>query len=401
MGLISVPWSVKYRPLKLSEIKGQQTAVAQIDNFLSKFEKQKKKALLLHGAPGCGKTSSVCAVAKENDYELFEINASDKRNKSNIEEILGSHLKQQSLFFKKKVILIDEVDGLSGREDRGGATAMANLIKKSKFPVIMTANDAWSKKLKPLRTASTLVQFDPLNIDVVVSILEDICKKEKIDFDIAALRALARKADGDLRGAINDLEIIARYSKKFEKDNIEEVAEREKKESILSALVKVFKNSDVNIAKNAFNNINEDLDECILWVDENLPREYKDESLARAYNLLSKADVYRGRIRRWQYWRFLVYINELISAGIANAKDEKYKQFITYKRSGRILQMWIAKQRFAKKKAIAEKLAKKTHSSIKVAMQNIYYLSKVLRQPDIVKELELEEDEIEWLKNKT
>ena len=399
MGL--VPWTVKYRPSKLDDIKGQQSAILQVKNFLNRFEQQKKKALLLHGPPGCGKTAAVYAVAEENDYELFEINASDKRSKHDIKEILGSYLKQQSLFFKKKIILIDEVDGLSGTKDRGGASAASSLIKKSKFPIFITANDAWQQKLKPLRTVSTLVQFGPLNIDIVVSVLEDICKNENIKFDAAALRSLARKADGDLRGAINDLEIISRYSKKLEKDNIEEVAEREKKETILNALVKVFKNSDINIARRAFENVNEDLDECILWIDENLPKEYTVESLERAYNLLSKADVYRGRITRWQYWRFLVYINELISAGIASAKDERYKQFISYKRSSRILQIWIAKQRWAKKRSIAEKLAKKTHSSTKVALQNIMYLSKVLRQSDIVSELELEEDEIEWLKNKT
>ena len=400
MGLMGLPWTIKYRPSKLDEIKGQQSAILQIKNFLNKFEKQKKKALLLHGPPGCGKTAAVCAVAEENDYELLEINASDKRSKQAIEEILGNYLKQQSLFFKKKIILIDEIDGLSGREDRGGPSAIAALIKKSSFPIFLTANDAWQQKLKPLRTASTLVQFDPLNIDVAVSVLENVCKKEKIKFDESALRSLARKADGDLRGALNDLETLSRYSKKLEKGNIEEVAEREKKESILKALVKVFKNSDINIARTAFNNINEDLDECILWVDENLPKEYTIEDLDRAYNMLSKADVYRGRIRRWQHWRFLVYINDLISAGIASAKDEHYKQFISYKRSNRILQIWIAKQRWAKKKAIAEKLAKKTHTSTKVAIQNIPYLGKVLMQPDIAKELDLEEDEIEWLKNK-
>jgi len=400
MGLMGLPWTIKYRPSKLDEIKGQQSAILQIKNFLNKFEKQKKKALLLHGPPGCGKTAAVCAVAEENDYELLEINASDKRSKQAIEEILGNYLKQQSLFFKKKIILIDEIDGLSGREDRGGPSAIAALIKKSSFPIFLTANDAWQQKLKPLRTASTLVQFDPLNIDVAVSVLENVCKKEKIKFDESALRSLARKADGDLRGALNDLETLSRYSKKLEKGNIEEVAEREKKESILKALVKVFKNSDINIARTAFNNINEDLDECILWVDENLPKEYTIEDLDRAYNMLSKADVYRGRIRRWQHWRFLVYINDLISAGIASAKDEHYKQFISYKRSNRILQIWIAKQRWAKKRAIAEKLAKKTHTSTKVAIQNIPYLGKVLMQPDIAKELDLEEDEIEWLKNK-
>ena len=396
----ALPWTLKYAPSSPENIKGQESAVLQIENFLAKFEKQKKKALLLHGPPGCGKTAAVHAVAKEHDFELMEINASDKRSKQDVEELLGNYLKQQSLFFKKKIILIDEIDGLSGTADRGGASAIANLIKKSSFPVFITANDAWQQKLKPVRSVSTLVQFDPLDIEIVVSVLSDICKKENIAYDAAALRSLARKADGDLRGAINDLEILSRYSKKLEKDNIEEVAQRERKESILKALVKVFKNSDIIIARDAFSNIDEDLDEVILWIDENLPKEYTEAGLARAFEMLSKADVFRGRITRWQYWRYLVYVSELISAGIACSKDKKYSQFITYKRSSRILQMWIAKQRYAKRKSIAEKLAKKTHCSSKIALNSMPYLCHVLRLPDISDELGLEPDEIEWLKNK-
>jgi replication factor C large subunit len=399
MGEKEFPWTVKYRPNRLEHIKGQERAVHQIKNFLEKFESHKKKALLLHGPPGCGKTAAVAAAAREYNYELYEINASDQRSKEAIEETLGNFLKQQSLFFRQKLILVDEVDGLSGTKDRGGPSAIALLVKNAKFPVIMTANDAWQQKLKPLRTASTLVQFSPLRIETVAEILKEICKKEGVKYDEDAVICLAAKADGDVRGAINDLEVTARYTRKLEKENIC-VAERDRKESILNALVKIFKNSDVNIAKDAFSNVDEDLDEVILWVDENLPKEYSGESLSRAYDLLSRADVYRGRITRWQHWRFLAYVNELVSAGIASAKDERQKQFITYKRNERILQIWIAKQRWAKKKSIAEKLAKKTHSSAKVAMENIQYLAKVLRMPDIAEELALEPDEIEWLKNK-
>jgi replication factor C large subunit len=396
-----IPWIIKYVPHRLDQIKGQDTAVMQIRQFLQNFEKQKKKAIVLHGPSGCGKTAAVHAAAEEMDYELLEINASDKRSKSEIEAVLGNYLGQQSLFFRKKLILVDEIDCLAGTHDHGGATAIGALVKKTKFPVIMTANDAWQQKLKPVRDASTLVQFEPLNVDTAFAVLEEICITEKIEYDAAALKSLVRKSDGDLRGALNDLEMLARYSKNLEKDNIEEIAEREKKESILNALVKVFKNSDITIAKSAFDNINEDLDEAIMWVDENLPKEYTGESLANAYNMLSRADVFKGRISRWQHWRFLAYISEIISAGIACSKDERNKQFVSYKRSDRILQIWIANQRWAKKKSIAEKLAAKTHCSTRVAMQNIPYLTGILKTPEFAKDLDLTEDELEWLVNKT
>ena len=59
------------------------------------------------------------------------------------------------------------------------------------------------------------------------------------------------------------------------------------------------------------------------WVEENIPREYKkNPDIARAFDALSIADTFFGRIRRWQYYRFYVYIYNLLSAGIAIAKEE-------------------------------------------------------------------------------
>ncbi|MBW3012459.1 replication factor C large subunit [Candidatus Woesearchaeota archaeon] len=392
------PWIIEYRPDKLSAVIGQEKAVLQIRKFLDDFKKQKKKALLLYGQSGTGKTSSVVASAKEFGYELLEINASDNRNKKNVEELLGSYMKQQSLFFDKKMVLVDEIDGLSGNSDRGGVSALAQLIKQANIPIILTANDAWSQKLKAVRSACTLVQFDKLKLDDIYSRLKEICTANGIEFDDVALRSLARKSDGDLRAALNDLETISRHSKLLKKEHIDDVSEREKKESILNALVKVFKNSDPKIALSATENIDEDLDELIMWVDENLPKEYSAHDLEKAYDFLSKADVFRSRIKKREYWRFLVYVNAFSTAGIAVSKKEKYKQFITYKRSERILKIWIANQKLAKKKSIAEKLAKKTHCSKKVAVQNLPYLYPALANGSIAEELELQDEEIEYIK---
>lgn len=393
------PWVIEYRPAKLSEVRGQEKAVMQIKKFLEDFKKQKKKALLVYGPTGSGKTASVTASAKEHGYELLEINASDNRNKKNIEELAGSYIRQHSLFFTKKMLLVDEIDGLSGNSDRGGVSALIPLIKKTTIPIILTANDAWSSNLKALRTACSLVQFDKLKVDDIYAVLKEVCEKNNVKYNEAALKSLARKSDGDLRGALNDLETISRHSKLLEKVHIDDVSEREKKESILNALVKVFKNSDAKIALSAVDNIDEDLDEFILWVDENLPKEYTAEDLEKAYDSLSKADVFRGRIIKREYWRFLVYASALATAGIAVSKTQKYKQFISYKRSSRILSIWIANQKLAKKKSIAEKLAKKTHVSLKVAVKSLPYLYPALATKQVQEDLGLLEEEVEYIKN--
>src|SRR3989338_7820357 len=142
----------------------------------------------------------------------------------------------------------------------------------------------------------------------------------------------------------------------------------------------------------------------MLGVDENLQKEYKARAdIARAYNWLSKADVFQGRIRRWQHWRFLVYVSALMSAGVALAKDKKSSEFVQYERTQRILKLWMAKQKYARRTRVAEKLGAATHISKKKAVKEsvpfIYALYQK-RHPStevITAQLKLDEEELEWL----
>ena len=137
-------------------------------------------------------------------------------------------------------------------------------------------------------------------------------------------------------------------------------------------------------------------------MDENLPKEYlAPKSLARAYEHISRADVFTGRIKRQQHWRFLVYINNLLTAGISSAKDERNPNFIPYKQTMRLLRIWQSNMKLAKKKEIAEKLAIATHTSKKVAIDQIPYFQQIFRNSNnkqIAEELDLSDDEVDWLK---
>lgn len=342
------PFVIKHLPKKLSDIIGQDDAVKQLKHFILNYKSQKKKALLLYGPTGTGKTCSVYALAKELNLELIEINASDTRNAEEIEKIVGGASRQMSLFGKGKIILIDEIDGLSGHEDRGGISAIASLIKKSTFPFILTSNNPWDNKFSPLRRDAQMVKFESLDTKSLVSILTSIAKLEALKLSPQEIKSLARISSGDARAALTDLETV-------QYESISSLGEREKEESIKQALLRIFKTTDPNIAITAFDNVKEDLDEQLLWLDENLPKEYENPAdLARAYDKLSKSDIFQRRIRRWQHWRFLVYINALITAGIAVSKDEKYKKFVDYTPTGRILAL-VGKTKGSKEKGNCRK----------------------------------------------
>jgi len=384
-----IPWVKKYQPKSTTEIIGQKEAIEKVKRTLSKT-----KPIILYGPTGVGKTSLVHSLAKELNLEILEINSSDVRNKENINQVVGNSLQQQSLFFKGKIILIDEIDALSGTKDRGCIQAITALLKDSKHPIVFTCSNPYDNKLSNLRQKCTLIELPEINSKDILTKLKDIAKKENIKFAEEDIKKLSQKSKGDLRAAINDLQSnIIKGELKYEIEN-----ERDTEESITYCLNMIFKSRSLSSTLNIFDKAKEDLDTCVLWLDENLPKEYNSEELKRAYENLSRADVFKGRIMRWQHWRYLIYINTYLTSGVALSKDKRPGKIISYKPTGRILKLWQAKMRNAKKKSISTKLAEATHTSVKRAIKHTFpYLKNCLHDKKIQEELNLAEDEISWI----
>jgi replication factor C large subunit len=249
-----------------------------------------------------------------------------------------------------------------------------------------------------------MIEFGKLDHKILSQLLLEICAKEKIHFEEKALTSLARKADGDARSALIDLQICSAKEGKLCYDDLQTLSDRKRTETILNALMLIFKSSTVDNALNALEDTDTEMNEVFLWIDENLPKEYSDpQALARAYEHLSRADIFNNRIRRWQHWRFLVYINDLITAGISSAKDKRNSEFVPYTPTMRVLKIWQANQKWAKRKEIAAKLAEKTHTSTKEAVQQMGYIQQIIKNSDaaeLIKELDLTEEEVEWLRSK-
>ena len=386
----------------MTAIIGREKELAQMREFITGFAKQKKKALLLYGPCGSGKTSAVVSVVNELGFELLEINASDSRNKDHILSIVQPAIKQKSFFHPGKVILLDEIDGISGNADRGGVSELAKLIDETIVPLIFTANDISVDSLKPIIKKATMLCLDRLPPATVTQIINLHATERKIKMESGAADALARFCDGDARAAINDLLLLS-VNQPVTKEAVQMLSERRRTQTMQQALTTLFKTTDAATARDVFEFVDEDVDEQFLWLDYNIPFEYTDpQDLARAYAALAKADVFRRRIRRNQEWSLLPYVIALMTAGVATAKEKPYAKKIEYLRTSRLLKIWQVNMSNAKRKIIAQRLAAQLHCSEKEAFSQIDYV-RIMAQRDtlfldkIVKQLELDDEQREWL----
>ncbi len=396
-------WTEDYRPETLSAFKGSSKTVNEVKNWVEDWSRgQKQRCLLLHGPPGVGKTSLVHALANDLDRDVFETNASEARTRQDVEDKLEQAAKQMSFSGKQKLILVDEVDGM-GSGDRGGTRVINRVIKETRFPIILTANDAYDSSIRSIRNACKVVELGNVHTNSVAARLRDICEEEGIEYEDGALKSIARRADGDMRSAINDLESVASAGS-VTKEDVRTLGYRETERDIFEALKIVFKTTTAQTASGATDGLSEDHGEVFEWIRENVPKEYERErDVARAFDSLSKADVFRGRMMSRQDWALMKYVYSMMTVGVALAKDEKYSGWTRYGYPSRIRKMGQSKAAREKRKSIGEKIGEELHVSVSEATDMIPFLQILFEHEDwkanIVERLGLEEKEVEFIES--
>ena len=250
---VSKLWLDKYYPQTMSDIIGNQPQIRNLEVWLEtwddcilhghkkeqiksgkKFAKNENvnaRAAIVSGPSGIGKTSSVRVLAKTKGYRIFELNASDKRNKDTINNSVGFLMNNTTLSSvdnstnSKNIIIMDEIDGMAGNEDKGGIKALIDIAKKTKVPIIFICNDIYSPKLKSLINYCYDIRFNRPEKRQIVFRLIEICKKEKIFIDNQTLNYIVDNFNNDIRQIINYLDLCSRTKKNISdlKSNCENV----------------------------------------------------------------------------------------------------------------------------------------------------------------------------------
>ncbi|KAI3744069.1 hypothetical protein L1987_57141 [Smallanthus sonchifolius] len=351
-GSDSLPWTDKYKPKVTNDIIGNQSLVKQLhdwlknwnDNFLTGASKGKgkkqndagaKKAILLSGTPGIGKTTSAKLVSQMLGFQTIEVNASDSRGKadSKIEKGIGSRtsnsikelVSNQSLNVDmnsskhpKAVLIMDEVDGMSAG-DRGGVADLILSIKMSKIPIICICNDRYSQKLKSLVNYCLLLSFHKPTKQQMAKRLAQIAKTEGLQVNEVALEELASRVNGDMRMALNQLQYMSLSMREIKYDDIRQrllSSSKDEDMSPFTAVQKLFDYNGGNLRMDErFDLATSDPDLVPLIIQENYinyrPSSIKkDENgiqrmnlIARAADSIANADIINVQIRRYQKWQ--------------------------------------------------------------------------------------------------
>jgi replication factor C large subunit len=403
---MNTPWTSKHRPKTLAEIAGNKPSIQQILGWLELWKKgpPKKRALLLHGPPGTGKTVSVEAVANEQGLDLVEINASDKRNRDALERTIGLATRQSDLFGRSRLILIDEVDGINLSEDRGAVDTIVRLVEETQVPVILTANDPWDPKVGPIRNATTMIEYKRLGLRDALPYLKKICEKEGIEVEEQALRLIVDRNQGDMRSIMNDLQVLTSGRKRLTYDETTWLGFRDRRATIFDALKTVFTSPTCLQARRATDMADVDLDMFFEWVYENAPRQLTDpRDLSQAMNALAQADLIRARIDRTRAWELLPYALEMETAGVAMSKEFTKPAWIPMKFPERIQLLSRTRKMRAIQAELGRSIGSHCHISSRRAIHHyLPYIKYVLEKnpaegAKLVQWLHLSEDAMEYL----
>ena len=297
-------WSEKYRPNNFTDLIGNEESRKLFVEWFTNW-KRGTKPILLVGPPGIGKTTLANIAAKQFGYDLIGINASDVRNKRNINEILTPVLGNQTVL-GTPMIFIDEVDGVHGRADYGGGEAIIQILKEPTVPIVLAANTDTSDKMKSIKKVVKTINLKTLSPKLLRLYLNKILQLEGVKVDSDTLAKLVIESRGDIRSLINFTQ--ARVTgfdppteRSFETLDIEE------------GINAFYKANSIDEARSVLYSLRIDPREKInAFYSSIITSRISVDDMQNFLQVISEAGMLYGKIMKTQQWRLLRYLDAIL-----------------------------------------------------------------------------------------
>ena len=375
------PWTIKYKPKTSKDVAGNRTAIEKLREWIESWNmgRPNKAAVLLYGPAGVGKTSVTEVLARERAWDLVEINASDKRSGDVLSKVAGLASTQSTLFSKGRLILLDEVDGINLRADQAAVTTILQIIKETQYPLILTANDPWDPKIRPLREACLQIELKRLGIRDGLPLLRNILNQEGIKANEDALRLILDRDRGDIRSILNDMQLLSSRHGTLTVDDVDLLSGRDRTESIFEVLRVIFNSRTVAAARRALSISDLDQEMLFQWIFENAPYQIpKPRELEEAMSALAESDLFLGRIKKTQSWHLLSYALDLMTAGVAVAKQTSPSGWVPMRFPQKISSMSRTRSIRDTRKKAAAFIGVRSHVSVRRAQQLYFPLLRFI-----------------------
>jgi replication factor C large subunit len=374
-------WVESSRPRAVEELIGNEEARLAIIKWLAEWVIGSKPLLLL-GPPGVGKTTVVQALSFQFDYDLIEMNASDTRNREILLNRIIPAFKNTSLLEKKMLLFLDEVDGISGRQDIGGIEYLVSVLKAPTIPVIMAANSR-DTKIRDLAKISKVIEFEPIHPRLLLLYINHILKKHNVTLSPEDKFSIVRSSNGDVRALLNNAQSISAGYDAYKEDSFDvdiksavnlffSCPSAEEAKKILSRTDAIYIDPRFGISSD------ERRRDIVNALFSSILSSRIDISiLAIMLDILSKIDVLVGKMGTNRQWSLLKYFDTLIAYGLFYISRNKAIKYSQYNMAWPLMGPILARGQSLKK--LAGDLAQAAHTS-KSTFSTLYlpYLIQVM-----------------------
>jgi len=224
-------WLEKYRPKSLDDVEGQGDIVERLKAYAKSGN---LPHLMFAGPPGTGKTTCAIALARElfgEDWRqsFFELNSSDERGIDVVRNKIKEYARMAPMGGGFNIIFLDECDHLTGDAQAALRRTMEMFTRTSRF--VLSCNYS-SRIIEPIQSRTAVFRFRPLKPEAIQRYLEHIAKEEKLKVTPGAMKALIYIAGGDMRKAVNALQVAASVSSAIDEDTLYKTASTARPEEV-------------------------------------------------------------------------------------------------------------------------------------------------------------------------